>query len=349
MGISIGLQPMYFTEISPKSMAGFLNGMTGTALEFGFVVGAILALPTIFGSRSLWHWIFWFQLLTVLPAFLVLPFVPESAKFILASKGGRAKAEQSLKFFLHDNIPTVIKEIEKELNTEHEELGLIVIFKKPYLRRGLLIAIMLTVACILSGIKAISFYSTYLFEKAGISPDVAPYGTVLIAFMTCLAAFASSNVVDRFGRKPLLLISLLSLAFLNVIFAIFSYVARTTGASWPGYVCVLDLVVFMFMFGIGPAVLYFIIPAELMPQKARSTAMSFVMALHWIAVGIANGAFYPLEGAVHEFSFLLFIIPLTTISIFLYFKLPETKNRTALEIIELLGYRSDQISGLELQ
>lgn len=342
VGINLGLQPMYFTEISPNDVRGLMNGMTGTALEFGFLLGSVIALPVVFGSSTLWPWIFGLESLIALVMLAVFPFIlRESPKFILASTQDYSKAKESLRFFKHENIENDIKEIEKEINSEKHKIGLMTILKKPYLRRGLIIASLTIAACMWSGIGAISFYSTHLFQQAGVPPEMAPYATVIVTFNAFFAAIISSFVIDRIGKRPLILISLISLAVLDLIFVIFTFIGNHTQTTWPGYVCVVENVLFTFMFGVGPAVVQWSVIAELMPQNARSTATSFVQGIQWISGCVANTIFYPLEGAINEWSFFIFIVPLTIISIYLYFTFPETKNKSTLEIMKSLGYKEE--------
>lgn len=338
VGLSLGLQPMFFSEISPKSVLGFLNGMTGISLQIGLVVGSILALDTVFGSTDLWHFIFWFEFAITFVTMAVLPFIYESPKFILANNSDYDLAKESLTFFSHENVDDDIKEIEDEIESEKKNISFTTILKKPYLRLGLLIGTLTMLGCQNSGITAISFYSTQLFIDAGVPSNIAPYATVAVACTTLLASIISSFVIDRVGRRPLILVGLISLAALNLLFVIFTFIGNQTGAHWPGYVCVLVIIIFAFMFGIGPAVITWFVVAELMPHNARSTAISFVQALLWVSICVSNTIFYPLEEAVGEWSFFLFIIPLVAISIYLYFKFPETKNKSSVQIIRSLGY-----------
>jgi MFS family permease len=329
---------MYFTEISPKDVLGFLNSMTGITVQLGLIIGSIVSLPMLLGSDEMWHLMFWFEFATVFATIAVLPFIPESPKYILATDYDYDKARASLIFFNHQNVEEDIHEIESEMESEKKLIGLMTIFRKPYLRRGLIIGFLTLIACQTSGIGAIACYSTALFRKAGVHEDIAPFATCAITLILLLSSIMSSFIVDRLGRKPLILVGLLSLAALNLIYIIFTFIGRQTGASWPGYVVIVDNILFTFMFGIGPAVVMWFVIAELMPQAARSTAISFVQASQWVIGCLVNAIFFPLSNIVHEWSFFMFIVPLVLISIYLYFKFPETKNKTTLEIMESLGY-----------
>lgn len=329
---------MYISEVSPRAVTGFLNSITGISVQLGFIIGSILSLPVVLGTAKLWHVMYWIKFVITFATLAILPFIPESPKYILASTSDYDKARHSLIFFCHENVEEDIKEIEQETASEKKSMGLKTILKKPYLRRGLILGSLVLFACQCSGIGAIACYSTLLFEKAGVQPDVAPFATVAITFVLLIATIISSFIVDRVGRKPLILVGLLSLAALNLIYIIFTFIGKQTGATWAGYVVIADNILFTFMFGIGPAVVMWFVIAELMPQGARSTAICFVQAAQWIVSCLANAIFFPLSNLIHEWSFFLFIVPLVTISIYLYFRFPETKNRSTLEIIKSLGY-----------
>lgn len=341
IGISLGLQPMYFSEISPKAILGFLNSMTGVTVQLGFIVGSIVSLPVLLGTSDSWHWLFWIETAITFATLVCVPFIHESPKYLIAAKHDYDGARKSLSFFLHEDVEEDLKDIEKEASSESEMVGLATIFKKAYLRRGLLVGSLILIGCQCSGIGAIACYSTLLFEKVGISSDIAPYATVGLTFVLLISTIISSFIIERAGRRKLVLVGFISLAVLNLIYIIFAYIGTQVNSKWPGYVCIAENILFVFMYGIGPANAMWFVIAEIMPQNARSTAVTFAQASQWVVGCLANSIFFPLSNAINEWSFLMFIIILVSISIYLYIKFPETKNKTTLEIMNSLGYKEE--------
>jgi len=104
MGLLMCLQPIYFTEISPDEHRGFLNTIINLLAEFGFVFGSLVALPEFLGTDKCWPFLFWLEIVPNLLAFLVLPFLPESPKFLMSRDSSKDRVVRSLEFFQHKNI-----------------------------------------------------------------------------------------------------------------------------------------------------------------------------------------------------------------------------------------------------
>lgn len=318
---------------------GFLNGMTSCLVEIGFGLGSIIALPIGLGTEDLWPWMFWIELIPNAIALLVLPFLRESPKYLLANKNDYNGAKMSLEFYKHENITAELDVYEKEIEIEKHSLSLMNILQKPYLRKGLGIALLLQIAVQFSGVGAISYFSTQMFEQTGVSAENAVYGTVGVSCQSAISTVLASFIIDRVGRRPLLWIGFVILDILNIVFLVFFSISST----WSGYICIAGAVLFNFMFGLGPGVVQWFIVAELMPQNAKSTAISVTMFVQWIFFCVSTFIFLPLVGVIGAYSFLQFIIPLTIITIYFYFIFPETKNKSILDIILLLGYKAEDV------
>lgn len=102
------LQPVYFAEISPDEFRGQLGTMTGVLIECGYALGAIVALPVLFGTEDLWPYMFWVEAIPNIMALILLPFLHESPKFIIACGKSEIEAENSLEFFQHKDIRVIL-------------------------------------------------------------------------------------------------------------------------------------------------------------------------------------------------------------------------------------------------
>lgn len=240
-----------------------------------------------------------------------------------------------------------MREIEEEIHSQSQMAKLSEIMKKPYLKRGMFLGFAVFTTTNFSGILALDYFSTFLLIEVGLAPRAAEYATVAIVCQTCLAAIISSTIVDRVGRRPLLLASIVSMTICNTLFLIFSVLYKMYGVPWLGYACILVCILFTLTFGVGPSVLQWVINSEMTPQNARSPAQSFTFTLNRIMSILTSFAFFPLQGAVGPYSLLMFIIPLPIMFVIFYVFLPETKNRTTVEIMQSLGYelKSESESG----
>lgn len=313
--------------------------MTCCLVEIGFSFGSIIALPILLGTTTLWPFLFWIELIPNVLALIVLPFLPESPKYLMVNKNDRKAAVKSLEFFNHKHISKELLIIEKEIQIEQNSLSTMALLKKPYLRKGLLISVLTQVAVQFSGAGALSYFSTQMFVQAGISAENAVYGTVAVAVQSSISAVIGSFLVDRVGRRPLLLIGFVSLDVVNIIFLIFF----SLNAIWASYICIAGAVVFNFMFGVGPGIVQWFIMAEVMPQNAKSASVTCTMFVQWLMAFFATFIFLLLEGVVGTYSFFLFIVPMTIITVYFFFVFPETKNKSILEIIALLGYKAEDV------
>lgn len=104
IGIMISLQPIYFSEISPDEHRGQINTMTGVMVEFGYSFGALIALPSLLGTLTLWPHLFYLELIPNIVAIFILMFLHESPKFLMAKKRDAKLICDSLVYFGHIDV-----------------------------------------------------------------------------------------------------------------------------------------------------------------------------------------------------------------------------------------------------
>jgi len=107
-GLTICLQPIYFSEISPDRFRGQINTMTGVLIETGYASGSVLALPWILGRVNLWPYLFYICLVPNILALLLLIFLPESPKFLMAKNAKKKSVVKSLEYFGHASIEVML-------------------------------------------------------------------------------------------------------------------------------------------------------------------------------------------------------------------------------------------------
>lgn len=220
-GLSTGFVPMYISEISPTALRGAFGTLNQLGIVVGILVAQIFGLKEIMGSESLWPLLLGF---TVIPAILqcaALPFCPESPRFLLINKLEEEKAQAVLqKLRGTQDVAQDIQEMKEESTKMSQEKKATVpeLFRSPNYRQAIIIAIVLQLSQQLSGINAVFYYSTGIFEKAGVKQPV--YATIGAGVVNTVFTVVSLFLVERAGRRTLHLVGLGGMALCAVLMTI---------------------------------------------------------------------------------------------------------------------------------
>lgn len=328
-GLGLGLSsvsvPLYISEISPPKNRGAFVSINQLAITIGILLGYILDYS--FASHESWRAMIGFQFVFLLLFFLLLFIIPESPSFLASL--GRVKQAKNLKERLgHDKITgegeIVTRKLEKEKKARWSKL-----FQKP-LSIPFTIAIALSVFQIITGINTVIYYAPQIFIKAGfVTAKSAILATLSIGVINVFVTIASLFLIDKVGRRPLLLAGLLgmaiSLATLGSLFHL-----NSDNAGIGAIICLFFYVAF-FAFSIGP--IAWLIISEIFPLEIRGKAMGAAISLNWIANILISLTFLSLiENITIGYTFYLFALISTIASIFVYFYVFETKGKTFAEI-----------------
>ena len=302
-GLGVGaasvLAPAYISEVTPASIRGRLSSvqqiMIITGLTGAFVANYVLA-ATAGGSTAdfwlgfpAWRWMFWLQVIPAAIYLLALLAIPESPRFLVV-KGRDAEAEAVLsKLFGPGAGARKVAEIRASLTADHKpKLSDVLdpVSKKvrPILWAGLILAVFQQ----LVGINIVFYYGATLWQSVGFSENDAlliNIGSGALSILACLAAMA---VIDKIGRKPLLLIGSAGMTVTLAILAwCFSQAQIIDGAPHlPGSVGPIALVaanayVVFFNFSWGPVM--WVMLGEMFPNQMRGSALAIAGFAQWIA------------------------------------------------------------------
>uniref|UniRef100_A0A667WCN1 Solute carrier family 2 member 1 n=1 Tax=Myripristis murdjan TaxID=586833 RepID=A0A667WCN1_9TELE len=338
-GLSTGFVPMYVGEVAPTALRGAL----GTLHQLGIVVGILMAqvfgLKSIMGSATLWPLLLGF---TVIPAVLqcaLLPFCPESPRFLLINKNEENKAKAVLKKLRGTtDVSADMQEMKEESRQMMREKKVTIpeLFRSPLYRQPIIIAIVLQLSQQLSGINAVFYYSTSIFEKAEVPQPV--YATIGAGVVNTAFTVVSLFVVERAGRRSLHLIGLLGMAGSAVLMTIALALLFT-------HSCIVAIFAFVAFFEIGPGPIPWFIVAELFSQGPRPSAFAVAGFSNWTANFIVGMCFQYVASLCGPYVFIIFTVLLLLFFVFTYFKVPETKGRTFDDISA--GFRQSSATGGE--
>ncbi|XP_036407155.1 solute carrier family 2, facilitated glucose transporter member 9 [Megalops cyprinoides] len=332
-GIALSALPMYLGEISPREIRGSIGQFNSIFICVGVFTGQVLGLPEFLGQESRWNFLFAFLAVPALLQLCVLPFLPESPRYLLMERRDEARAEKAFQAFLGK------KDVTKELEEVHMESraqnNLRVVTVAELLRnravRWQVITVIVTMACYqLCGLNAIWYYTNGILTEAGFHQSSVPYVTLSTGGVETLAAICSGLVIERVGRRPLLIFGFTAMAVSFGLLTIFlNFQNQVDWMPYLSFACILAVIA---SFCSGPGGIPFILTGELFEQSYRPAAFVIAGTINWLS-NFAVGLLFPfIQEALETYAFLVFLVVCVLGAVFLYFILPETKNKTFMEI-----------------
>jgi sugar porter (SP) family MFS transporter len=324
-GLAIGgssvLGPMYIAEIAPAKLRGRLVGF----FQFNVVAGILVAYLSnyligraAFGQGE-WRWMLGVSGIPALLFFVMLFTIPRSPRW-LAQKSRLAEARQVLAMIGEENPEEELEDIVRSLDVEHGH-GQEPLFEWKY-RVPILLAIAIGMFNQLSGINAILYYLNDIFARAGFSKVSSDLQAVLIGFTNLIAVIIAMSVIDRVGRKTLLLIGSVGSAFcLAGVAAVFLSSSHENWLVWL-------LVGFIAFFSFSQGAVIWVFISEVFPTRVRAKGQSLGGFTHWFMNAIISWTFPVVASHSRGAPFLFFSAMMVLQFFVVLFKFPETKNIT---------------------
>jgi MFS transporter, SP family, sugar:H+ symporter len=306
VGMASVIAPAYIAEISPARIRGRLGSLQQLAIVIGIfislLVDFLLALaaggsgePLWFGLAA-WRWMF---LMMAIPAIVygVLSLtIPESPRFLIA-KHRIPEAKEILSKLLGDtNLDATIERIRKTMERETEPSWRDLKTPEGKIAGIVWAGLLLSIFQQFVGINVIFYYSNILWEAVGFTEEQAFVTTVISATINVLTTFIAIATVDRFGRKPLLLIGSVGMAITLATMAIIFGTANVVngapdlqGAQGPIALIAANLYVVAFGMSWGPIV--WVLLGEMFPNRMRAAALSLAAGGQWVANWIITVTF----------------------------------------------------------
>ncbi|XP_075197912.1 solute carrier family 2, facilitated glucose transporter member 9-like [Anomaloglossus baeobatrachus] len=332
-GLGINVHAQYVGETAPRKLRGFINATGPLFVTLGKLCGQIVGLKEIFGTESLWPQVLLCSGISSLVQLVALPFFPESPPYLLLVKGDKEGCLKALKQLWGDrDHQPVIDEMLKEQNTQKtgKRMGVLELLKDHSNRYQLLTMIGLILSLQLSGANAIYFYAYDVFHEAGFPEDQIPYVSLGVGAFEFVSAMICSLLIDRFGRRVLLLggysLMALTLGLLTVT------LAMQEKFSWMPYCSVSLTFTFIFLYGAGPAGATISTCVEIFAQAPRVPAFVISGVFSWVGLYILGMIFPYIVETLQHFCFLLFLSVIIISGTVIYFFVPETKGKSIADI-----------------
>jgi sugar porter (SP) family MFS transporter len=334
IGASSVVAPTYISEIStPKTRGSFV-----ALYQFNIVFGILMAFLSNyvlqgFGGTDDWRWMLG---VLAIPAFaytLIVLRLPESPRWLIAKKGDIHNARHILELIGTEDIDSEVNAILQASSGEDKANVSAALFSNKY-RNVLTLAFLIAFFNQLSGINFILYYAPEILSKIGMGAKDSLLNSIAIGGVNLLFTFVGLYLIDRVGRRALLIVGslgyMLSLAMVAICFALHASPA----------LLVFFLLLFIAAHAIGQGAVIWVFISEIFPNQVRAAGQSFGASVHWIFAAIITlitpvfldekyGIFK--ENPWPIFAFFAFMMMLQLVWVFV--KMPETKG-VSLEALE---------------
>ena len=347
LGLAVGaaalIVPLYLSEVAPTRIRGAITSLNQLNIVFGilfaYIVNALLA------SAGAWRWMLGLAAIPSLVLLIGMFFMPETPRW-LVSQDRDENARDVLRRSRDEE--TVEREIRDIREVEEQEEGGLGELTASWVRPALIVAIGLAVFQQIIGINTIIYYAPTTLTNVGYGNEAAIYANLIIGVANVAMTFVAIWLIDRVGRKPLLLAGLvgmvLSLSVLGISSLLLPQPSNPTDPA--AIITLLCLAGFIVSFAAtwGPTV--WVMLPEVLPLRIRGTAMGVAIFLHWLA-NFAVSQTFPVFLAAWGpgITFLGYAVIGVVAFVFVSALVTETKGRSLEEIEADLQQKARFASG----
>jgi len=347
VGAALIIAPMYIAEIAPADIRGRMVSFNQLNIVIGISVAyfsnfLILSLgqSDLAWAQSLrmgdwtWRWMLGVEAIPAIVYFFALFLVPESPRWLVM----RGKAEEALQILTRVSGKSQAEEdlgaVQKSLDDEaHLEKGSVKDLFLPAMRLVLTIGIVIAILQQITGINSVFFYAPMIFEQSGIGKDAAFMQAVLVGIVNLVATVVAIALIDKLGRRPLLITGLVIIASSMLLLA-YSFSSATYGPGGElidmnATMVLIGILSFVAGFGISLGPVMWVLFSELFPNRLRGIAISFCGLINSSVSFIVQLVFpWELENFGPATTFLVYGSFAIVGLIFVMRVLPETKGRS---------------------
>ena len=334
IGVSSVVAPTYISEISTPATRGKLGAM----YQFNIVFGILIAFLSNYflqgvGGANDWRWMLGVLAIPAIIYTVMVMGVPESPRWLVTKKNDLAKAKETLLLIGVEDADAEIASIIKS-NLHDSPGGKSTAFFSSKHKVIISLAFLIAFFNQLSGINFILYYAPEILSKIGLGAKESLLNSIAIGGTNLIFTFAGLYLIDKLGRKKLLLIGsvgyILSLTMVAVCFAL-----HTSPVLLMSF-----LLLFIASHAVGQGAVIWVFISEIFPNKIRATGQSFGASVHWVFAAIItlvtpfflddkNGVFKDNPWPIFAFFAGMMVLQL----IWVITKMPETKG-VSLEELE---------------
>jgi sugar porter (SP) family MFS transporter len=332
IGASSVVAPMYIAEISPAALRGRLvalsqfNVVAGILAAYfsNYVIAGLLGGP----ETTAWRWMLGIAALPSALFFLLVLRIPESPRW-LVKQHRREEAASVLRAMGSDRPEALVREIGDSLHEETVSANE-PFFQRKYLK-PILLAMMVASFNQLSGINALIYYTADIFKMAGAARTSALLQSVIIGVTNLVFTMIAMTVIDRFGRRMLLLIGSVGLA---VCLTLTAWAFHRGGA---GTIVLVSLIGYIAFFAFSQGAVIWVYISEIFPNRVRARGQALGSFTHWFWAAVVSWSFPIIAEASGASAFGFFAAMMVLQFVLVWRFLPETKGVSLEQIQRTLG------------
>lgn len=360
-GIGVGaaamVSPMYIAEIAPARIRGRLVSLNQLAIVIGMLVAYFVDLglcgiindntwlsltntpesadylrqmiPELFNTN--WRLMFASETLPAVLFFLLLIPAPESPRWLTEKK----RENEALSILTKvDGVAHAKAEIISIKEAIQQECGTFAEIFSPGIRVATLIGVALAILQQVTGINVILYYAPVIFKSMGTGTDTSLWQTVIIGAVNLLCTILAIGIVDKVGRKALLLIGSAGMGICLMLTGYFLKMLSTAGTeSSYAMLTLISIISYVAFFAISLGPVVWVVVSEIFPNKIRGRAMSFATVWLWVACFAVSLTFpIMMEKLNPMITFGIYAAMCAITFVFVLLALPETKGKTLEEI-----------------
>lgn len=330
-GVAIGFAsivgPLYISEIAPPKIRGALTSLNQLMVTTGILLSYFVNFA--FADAGAWRWMLGAGMVPAVVLAVGILKMPESPRWLF-EHGRKDEARAVLQRTRQSGVETELDEISETVEKQ-SDTGLSDLFAS-WLRPALVVGLGLAVFQQITGINAVIYYAPTILESTGFGGVTSILATVGIGTINVVMTVVAIALVDRVGRRRLLIVGVggmvVTLAILGTVFYLPGF------GDVLGIVATASLMLFVSFFAIGLGPVFWLLISEIYPLSVRGSAMGAVTVANWGANLLVSLTFPVLTANIGtHWTFWLFGLCSLVGLAFVYRLVPETKGRT-LEAIE---------------
>jgi MFS transporter, SP family, arabinose:H+ symporter len=331
VGIASMLSPMYISEVSPAASRGRLVSYNQLAIVIGILLAFISNALLVGSGENNWRWMLAVMGLPAILFFIFLFFAPESPRW-LVQKGYSDKAFKILERINGTKLAgEELVTIEESIKEEQDSGTFREVFSGK-LRPILFVGVFLCVFSQITGINSIMYYAPVILQSIGAGASSAVIQTAIIGGCNLIFTFVAISLIDRLGRKPLLIGGVSGMIISLTLIAVAFYFKK-----YQGYLILLLILTYIASFSASLGPVTWVLVSEIFPNKLRSKAMSVAIVSLWLAnfllILIFPVILNRFGGAT---AFLIFDLMCMILLLFTLFRIPETRGKSLEELERIL-------------
>ena len=328
IGIASFVAPLYISEIAPVTIRGKLVSINQVALTSGIVISYLIDYA--FAGSQAWRWMFALAVVPAVAFGIGLIFIPNSPRWLIA-RGHSDQAKAVLqKIRSPDQVEGELNQIQESVGQQKGSWSELL---SPVLRSAMIVGVGLAIAQQITGINTVIYYAPTILKFAGLSSaPAAILASVGVGIVNVVFTLIAMQLIDRVGRRPLLMVSLAGMAVSLFVLGLAFSLPQFAGSL--GWIAVGSLMAYVGSFAVGLGPVFWLILSEIYPLSIRGRAMSIGTIANWSANLIVALSFLTLTQVLGKpATFWLYGLVTIGAWLFAFFLVPETKGKT-LEQIE---------------